>query len=129
MSLIMTIQTIFIRLFIYLFSKNIWMSLTLTLVIVGGLMISFVYVCSLIPSEPYSRNITWIIPLLVIPIIILIFENFFYYAGDYNFEFSPLVLYNRNTYITTILIISILVLTLLVVCINTLQVKCPMRLY
>ena len=105
------------------------MSLTLTLVIVGGLMISFVYVCSLIPSEPYRRNTIWIIPLLIIPLFILIFEEFFYYAGNYRFEFSPIALYNRNTYITTILIISILVITLLVVCINTLQVKCPMRLY
>ena len=105
------------------------MSLTLTLVIVGGLMISFVYVCSLIPSEPYRRNIFWVIPFLVIPIFILISEKFFHFLRNYNLEFSPIILYNSNTYTTTILIIRILVITLLVVCINTLQVKCPMRLY
>jgi len=52
----MTIQTVFSRFFIYWLTKHVWMSLTLILVIVGGLMISFVYVSSLIPAEPYTRT-------------------------------------------------------------------------
>ena len=105
------------------------MSLTLILVIVGGLMISFVYVSSLIPSEPYSRTFIWFSPIILIPFITICLNPTQIFIYDKNLEFIPLLLFNNITYIATIIIITILIITLLIVCTNTLQIKCPMRSY
>jgi len=129
MRLLLTIQTIITGIFIYFIFKNIWMSLTLILVIVGGLMISFVYVSSLIPSEPYSRTFIWFSPIILIPFITICLNPTQIFIYDKNLEFIPLLLFNNITYIATIIIITILIITLLIVCTNTLQIKCPMRSY
>lgn len=92
-------------------------------------MISFVYISSLIPTEPYTRTYTWISPIVIFPFIFIVLKPFIYQI-NYNFyEYTPINIFNRNTYSGTILIVGILIITLLIVCVNTLQVKCPMRSY
>jgi len=105
------------------------MALTLTLVIVGGLMISFVYVRSLIPAEPYTRAYTWLLPLVIIPFILIIFNSMYNIFSLELLEFRPINLFNSTTYGGTILVVGILIITLLIVCVNTLQIKRPMRSY
>jgi len=129
MRLLLTVQTIIVSVFIYFVFKNIWMSLTLILVIVGGLIISFVYVSSLIPSEPYSRTFIWFSPIVLIPFITICLNPTQLFLDNKNLEFIPLLLFNNITYLATIIIITILIITLLIVCTNTLQIKCPMRSY
>lgn len=129
MRLLLTLQTIVIRIAIYIVTKNIWMSLTLVLVIVGGLMISFVYVSSLIPAEPYSRTLIWLSPIVIIPFITICFKPTQFQLPFSFVEFTPIDLYNNTTFSATIIVITILIITLLVICSNTLQVKSPMRSY
>lgn len=105
------------------------MALTLTLVIVGGLMISFVYVSSLIPAEPYTRTFMWISPVVLIPFLFLCISFLSTQFVNYSIEFTPVTLFNYNIYLGTILVVGILIITLLIVCVNTLQVKSPMRSY
>ena len=102
------------------------MALTLTLVIVGGLMISFVYVSSLMPAEPYTRTFTWISPVILLPFFVICFKQTSIYWINI-IEYTPISIFNTETFIGSLLIITILIITLLIVCINTLQVKCPMR--
>lgn len=105
------------------------MALTLTLVIVGGLMISFVYVSSLIPAEPYTRVFMWISPVVFIPFLTLCLLNIQRQFFFNRLEYTPVNLFNINTYRGTIVVVRILIITLLIVCINTLQVKRPLRSY
>ena len=125
----MTIQTIITRLYLYIVTKNIWISLTLILVIVGGLMISFVYVSSLIPAEPYTRAFVWISPVVIFPFIIVIINNIIFQFTKNILEFVPINLFNSKTLWGTLLVVRILIITLLIVCVNTLSVKSPMRSY
>lgn len=106
------------------------MSLVLILVIVGGLMISFIYICSLIPNEPFIRNSLWLTPLIIFLIMIgLILPSRFKFNLTFTESFHPLTLIRRNTLISVLFIVLILILALLVVCTNTLQVKNPMRTF
>lgn len=129
LSIIMTVQTVFSRLFIYFYTKHVWMSLTLILVIVGGLMISFVYVRSLIPAEPYTRTFIWITPVVVIPFIVLFLNFINYKFYKFRLEFVPNSIFNSATYWGILFIVWVLIITLLIVCVNTLRVKTPMRSY
>jgi len=91
-------------------------------------MISFVYVSSLIPSEPYTRQFVRFLPIVIVPFIFLILKPFIPLKRG-ALEYSPVNLVNNNTYLGTLVIVGVLLITLLVVCINTLQVKTPMRSY
>ena len=128
LRLIVTVQTLFARLFIWWYKRIVWIALILTLIIVGGLMISFVYVSSLIPSEPYTRQFVRFLPIVIVPFIFLILKPFIPLKRG-ALEYSPVNLVNNNTYLGTLVIVGVLLITLLVVCINTLQVKTPMRSY
>ena len=125
----MTVQTVITSILLYVYIKNVWMALSLTLVIVGGLMISFVYVSSLIPAEPYTRTFMWISPVVFIPFLLICTSSISTQFINYSVEFTPVNLFNYSIYLGTILVVSILIVTLLIVCINTLQVKSPMRSY
>ena len=92
-------------------------------------MISFVYVSSLIPSEPYTRLFIWISPLVVIPFVFIILKPRYNFFRLNLLEYTPISLFNTNTFRGTIFIVGILIITLLIVCINTLQVKNSMRSY
>merc|ERR1712002_1214774 len=128
LRLIVTLQTLLTSLYIYRHKRIIWIALILTLIIVGGLMISFVYVSSLIPSEPYTRQFVRFLPIVIVPFIFLILKPFIPLKRG-ALEYSPVNLVNNNTYLGTLVIVGVLLITLLVVCINTLQVKTPMRSY
>jgi len=125
----MTIQTVITRFFVYWITKHVWMSLTLILVIVGGLMISFVYVSSLIPAEPYTRTFIWVSPVVIIPFLVLIVNFINYKVTNSVLDFIPLNIFNTRTFWGTLFIVGILIITLLIVCVNTLRVKRPMRSY
>jgi NADH-ubiquinone oxidoreductase chain 6 len=129
LRLIVTLQTLFTSLYIYSHKRIIWIALILTLIIVGGLMISFVYVSSLIPSEPYTRQFVRFLPVVLVPFIFLILKPMIKMFERGVLEYSPVNLINSNTYLGTLVIVGVLLITLLVVCINTLQVKTPMRSY
>jgi len=129
LRLIVTLQTLFTSLYIYSHKRIIWIALILTLIIVGGLMISFVYVSSLIPSEPYTRQFVRFLPVVLVPFIFLILKPVIKMFERGVLEYSPVNLINSNTYLGTLVIVGVLLITLLVVCINTLQVKTPMRSY
>ena len=128
LRLIVTIQTLLARLYIWWYKRITWIALILTLIIVGGLMISFVYVSSLIPSEPYTRQFVRFLPIVLVPFIFLILKPLVFLKRGV-LEYSPVNLINNNTYLGTLVVVGILLITLLVVCINTLQVKTPMRSY
>ena len=105
------------------------MALTLVLVIVGGLMISFVYVSSLIPAEPYTRTFMWFSPVVLVPFLLVSLRSLGTQLINYSVEFTPVNIFNYSIYLGTILVVGILIITLLIVCVNTLQVKSPMRSY
>jgi len=92
-------------------------------------MISFVYVRSLIPAEPYTRTFIWIAPVVVIPFFLFFFNFLSYKFYKFRVEFIPNRIFNINNYWGILFIVWILIITLLIVCINTLRVKTPMRSY
>jgi len=92
-------------------------------------MISFVYVSSLIPAEPYTRTFIWVSPIVIIPLIVLIINFVNYQVFKSLLDFIPISIFNRGTFWGTLFIVGILIVTLLIVCVNTLRVKRPMRSY
>ena len=90
-------------------------------------MVSFIYVCTLIPSEPTYYHLTWFYPLFILPFFILLLSNKLDLLFRNYIIYKPLNLFNYRTIYFTIIIILILLITLLVISSNTLQIKTPMR--
>lgn len=125
MGVILIVQTLVVAITIYYTFKTTWLAIMLILVITGGLMVSFIYVCTLVPAEPTSRAITWFFPRALIPAVPItaLYLTRFTPTKFY----SPLRLYTVRSINGTITIILILLITLLVIRSNTVQIKSPLR--
>ena len=121
------LQTLFLSVISYSIIKFNWISIIVILIIAGGLMVSFIYVCTLIPSEPTYFHLTWFYPLFILPFFILVLNNKSDLILRNNAISKPLTLFNYSAVYFTIIIILILLITLLVISSNTLQIKTPMR--
>lgn len=92
---IILIQTILIRLFTGSLTFNFWFSYILFLIIIGGILILFIYITRIASNEKFkfSYPVLFIIFRLILTIIILIFIND-YYFNDLNLNIINLI--NQN---------------------------------
>merc|ERR1712055_368032 len=121
LSLILTLQTLLLAIYYYVLIKNIWLTLILILVVIGGLMITFVYISSLVTSEINTRGYL----LLPFTLFYLLF-NFKLINYIYS-DFLPFNIFNVNNYLRVVMMIILIVVALFVVCSNTLSNKSPLR--
>merc|ERR1712080_431143 len=116
LRLLLTLQTLFIRLFLFLVYKTTWLSFVLVLIIIGGLMISFIYISSLIPF-------------IFIPVFTIIL-NYKLKLVHTNLHLNlPRIIFESSTLWGMLFVVVILVLTLFVVCLNIYQLKSPLRTF
>nr|ANJ70360.1 NADH dehydrogenase subunit 6 [Colymbetes fuscus] len=135
MGLILMIQTILISLMTGMFSYTFWFSYILFLVMIGGMLILFIYMTSLASNEmfTFSKNI------VIMMFIMIMFMSCAYMMLDY-FNLNPLfktsnmiesfnnmmfyknenlitlnMIYNKPNMFITILLINYLFLTLIAV--------------
>lgn len=94
-GIIILIQTILIRLFTGSLTFNFWFSYILFLIIIGGILILFIYITRIASNEKFkfSYPVLFIIFRLILTIIILIFIND-YYFNDLNLNIINLI--NQN---------------------------------
>nr|AXS65748.1 NADH dehydrogenase subunit 6 [Staphylinoidea sp. 13 KM-2017] len=125
MSMILLIQTIMISLMTGLMKMNFWYSYILFLIMIGGLLILFMYMTSIASNEKFkfSFNLNLIfIPLMIIFSMNIIFPlkyNLLYYTNSLNSPFNYIMdlnkFFNYPLNILMILMIIYLFLGLIVV--------------
>nr|UYB78714.1 NADH dehydrogenase subunit 6 [Ornithodoros turicata]UYB78740.1 NADH dehydrogenase subunit 6 [Ornithodoros turicata] len=69
MVMIMILTTIYMSIMMYKFMKFSWFILIITLLILGGLLVIFLYITSLTPNKKFTFNKKWLfisLPLLLV---------------------------------------------------------------
>nr|YP_010305001.1 NADH dehydrogenase subunit 6 [Semidalis macleodi]ULR86832.1 NADH dehydrogenase subunit 6 [Semidalis macleodi] len=106
MGLILMTQIILMSLLMSLFSMNYWFSFILFIVMIGGLMVLFIYMTSLAPNSMFSTNLNMLIFILTAIMIsfmtldMMLFNNFFIKNNlDMN---SMEIIFNNNNMLTKI---------------------------
>jgi len=82
MGLILLIQTILTAIIIGFFNINFWYSYLLYLIIIGGILVLFIYITSVASNEKFkiSRKLIVLIIILVLTILLnLIFIDLYYF--------------------------------------------------
>nr|UKE80234.1 NADH dehydrogenase subunit 6 [Zonitis tarasca borealis] len=75
LGLILLIQTTIISLISGMFSYNFWFSYILFLIMIGGMLILFIYMTSIASNEKFSFNMKTMWLMLMIPLTIVISMN------------------------------------------------------
>nr|QRW36316.1 NADH dehydrogenase subunit 6 [Hydroporus brevis] len=135
MGLILMIQTILIVLISGLYTYTFWFSYILFLIMIGGMLILFMYMTSLASNEKFkiSKNIIMMMIILIMFFIILLFFNDYmpmeYFQKNSNILMSLnnmmllknenlsslYALYNHPNFLINILMINYLLITLIAV--------------
>nr|QSF20087.1 NADH dehydrogenase subunit 6 [Xenapatidea procincta] len=131
MGLILLIQTLNISLISGLLSLNFWYSYILFLIMVGGLLILFIYVSSLSPNQKFTFNkkifLINILFIFMIMWMLMKMDNYFTLNLDminfnsleinqnYMLKMSLNKLYNKPTNQIMFLLINYLLLTLFII--------------
>nr|YP_009057638.1 NADH dehydrogenase subunit 6 [Nymphes myrmeleonoides]AHY39221.1 NADH dehydrogenase subunit 6 [Nymphes myrmeleonoides] len=132
MGILLLIQTIIISMMCGLFTYSYWYSYILFLIMIGGMLILFMYMTSLASNELFKFSLMNIMiifmSIFIILLIYLFMDKFmimnqnmemyintsFMYMNKEN-EFNLIKLYNNPTMNLTILTINYLLLTLIVI--------------
>nr|YP_010390383.1 NADH dehydrogenase subunit 6 [Pulex irritans]UPV72705.1 NADH dehydrogenase subunit 6 [Pulex irritans] len=129
MGFMLMIQTIWISLIIGISSKTFWFSYILVITFLGGMLILFIYLTSLSPSENFYFSFNKMIILLIISLCMMIFillnkniimnsfnnmDSFQFYT-NLNYSSNLNKLYNFPNNMITILLIIYLFITLICV--------------
>nr|QLY90120.1 NADH dehydrogenase subunit 6 [Athripsodes aterrimus] len=124
--MILIIQTIMLSLMIGIINKNFWFSYILFLIIIGGLMVLFLYMISLISNNLYKFNLIKM-NMIILSILIL---NIWLYIKNFNImtDIKPMLMqmietpyyaslmkmYNTYTLMIMILIMNYLFFALII---------------
>nr|AMW67901.1 NADH dehydrogenase subunit 6 [Heterosmylus sp. YW-2016] len=143
MGLILLMQTISVSLICGLISFTYWFSYILFLVMIGGMLVLFIYMTSLASNELFNFSMNYFLTtmfLLASSILLFYFiDNYFMYMinqdSNYfhmiteNFEnqLNLIKLYNNPTMNLTIMLINYLFLTLIIVVYITKKNFGPLR--
>nr|ARH54348.1 NADH dehydrogenase subunit 6 [Cyrtanaspis phalerata] len=92
MGLILFIQTLFISLITGNFNFNYWFSYIIFLILIGGMLILFIYMTSIASNEKFKLNFKLLITINTI-IIILLFYTYFYPSNKLNYE---MIMFNNT---------------------------------
>nr|YP_010166592.1 NADH dehydrogenase subunit 6 [Hydrocolus stagnalis]QRV62683.1 NADH dehydrogenase subunit 6 [Hydrocolus stagnalis] len=135
MGMILLIQTIIIALITGMYSYSFWFSYILFLIMIGGMLILFMYMTSLASNEKfdYSKNMIMLIMILsaISLILFIIYDSMFtnYIQKNSNMletlnqlilnknenSMSLYMLYNNPNYLINILMINYLLITLIAI--------------
>nr|YP_009691910.1 NADH dehydrogenase subunit 6 [Thermistis croceocincta]QEG58716.1 NADH dehydrogenase subunit 6 [Thermistis croceocincta] len=81
LGFILLIQTILIALLTGMMSHNFWFSYILFLIMIGGMLILFIYMTSIASNEKFkfSKNLMILFFISTMPLVILLKDFFFFY--------------------------------------------------
>ena len=132
-GVLLLIQTLFITILVSIWNLSSWISIIIFLILIGGLLILFIYIIRVACNEKFKRNYKIIIItlfLMFIPseeIIIEININEYIYSFKSNEILSFLIIFNTKTMIISILIFIYIYLTIIVVSTIVKIYKGPLR--
>nr|WRK67322.1 NADH dehydrogenase subunit 6 [Nemoptera coa] len=131
MGLILLIQTIIVSMTCGLYSYSYWFSYILFLIMLGGMLVLFIYMTSLASNELFSISMNWLILSIILLVIssmsmfmfdqlLLNYNNYEMMMFNNNLMFNenenPLIkLYNNPTMNITIMMMNYLLLTLIII--------------
>ncbi|YP_002808599.1 NADH dehydrogenase subunit 6 (mitochondrion) [Tachypleus tridentatus] len=115
MILNLIILTILSSLLTTLFMKISWFSYILFLIMLGGMLVVFIYITSLAPNEPFKLSlITMILMTSSFPLVLSSYNYMFHYKSTM-FKLSITNMFSSLSLLTTILLVSFLLITLIAV--------------
>nr|YP_010004129.1 NADH dehydrogenase subunit 6 [Prioneris clemanthe]QNR01235.1 NADH dehydrogenase subunit 6 [Prioneris clemanthe] len=134
MGMLILIQTMFVSLLMGLYLNTYWFSYILFLIFMGGLLVLFIYVSSIASNElikfSFKLKFSLLIWILIYSIIIFNYKNFFLkdlffnnemnifnqyflFLNEYKINLSKL--YDKQTFLLTMMLIIYLFITLIAV--------------
>nr|UYO79263.1 NADH dehydrogenase subunit 6 [Hydropsyche sp. XG-2022] len=140
MGLLILSQTLITCLMMNFFLNYYWLSYILYLIMLGGILILFMYMCSIASNKIIQFNTNLLMYSILIFLVMLIFINKFKWTNlnllminNLNFFFSNEMfsmskIYNNYTYKITIMLIIYLFILLLMVSMFTNSNKGPLRI-
>lgn len=93
-GLILLTQTIIIRLITGNFFINFWFRYILFLIIIGGMLILFIYITRIASNEKFSIRFSNFIPLITILFLFTITILYFYFI--INFTNNEIIIFNKS---------------------------------
>nr|YP_009946944.1 NADH dehydrogenase subunit 6 [Macrostemum floridum]QOH91262.1 NADH dehydrogenase subunit 6 [Macrostemum floridum] len=144
-GILLLIQTISISLLMNLTTNIYWISYIFYLMMVGGLLILFMYMCSISSNELILNNSMFImISMIMIFFIIFLFNQFYFFSFKtwyFNFHWTPNSLlnflsdpiiisnklFNSNFHLLTIMLMSYLLIILTVISKLISSINGPLR--
>nr|ADO60632.1 NADH dehydrogenase subunit 6 [Oedemera virescens] len=78
MGLILLIQTIIISMMTGNMTPNFWFSYILFLILIGGMLILFIYMTSIASNEKFKMN-SLMTMMILLPLIVILSSNFIYF--------------------------------------------------
>nr|YP_007026056.1 NADH dehydrogenase subunit 6 [Carcinoscorpius rotundicauda]AFR25746.1 NADH dehydrogenase subunit 6 [Carcinoscorpius rotundicauda]AFT65396.1 NADH dehydrogenase subunit 6 [Carcinoscorpius rotundicauda] len=115
MILNLIILTILSSLLMTLFMKTSWFAYILFLIMLGGMLVVFIYISSLAPNEPFKFSITFTTFITILFPLSLLMYNYKFHSKSTTFKFSSINMFSSLSLITTILLMTFLLMTLIVV--------------
>nr|YP_010164569.1 NADH dehydrogenase subunit 6 [Monolepta hieroglyphica]QRM91332.1 NADH dehydrogenase subunit 6 [Monolepta hieroglyphica] len=125
---ILLIQTILTALISGLMNINFWYSYILFLIMVGGMLILFIYMTSIVSNEKFKINpkLSFLMTLLMLYMIILLMDKFYLNMNNQIFDMnsqnlmyfhnlSMIKYFNKPNYLMMLIIIIYLFITLIAV--------------
>nr|AYR05121.1 NADH dehydrogenase subunit 6 [Coleoptera sp. ACP-2013] len=94
MGMILLIQTIVVCLITGLLNMNFWFSYMLFLIMIGGMLVLFIYMVSIASNEVFNYSFKIIIPFILLSIFLIVFINNSYLSMN-NFLMSN---FSNNLY-------------------------------
>lgn len=128
MGLTLIAQTIITSYILFKLTKMSWYAYILVIVLVGGLLVTFIYVAVLIPAEPHARRSLWSLPVILPTATLLTLTASKSFTSNLTWT-SPTIIYSKRSIIITVILITLLLLALIIVVNNTYSLKGPMRSY
>nr|YP_009536369.1 NADH dehydrogenase subunit 6 [Ornithodoros hermsi]AYN50647.1 NADH dehydrogenase subunit 6 [Ornithodoros hermsi]UYB78376.1 NADH dehydrogenase subunit 6 [Ornithodoros hermsi] len=123
MTLIMIMITLYINIFMYFMMKYTWFLLLISLLILGGLMVIFLYITSLTPNKKFSFNKKLFV--ISIPLYLLIkMDNKMILSSS---DFQVLNIFNYSSLLMMIYMMLYLMLTLISITIVVKSTLAPLK--
>ena len=101
LGLTLLVQTILITFITGLINLNFWFSYLIFLIIIGGILILFIYITRIASNEKFKISKNYLFIILNLPILIIIFTDKLYY----NLNITNIELINQNNFYSTYLTI------------------------
>nr|AZH07867.1 NADH dehydrogenase subunit 6 [Lepinotus reticulatus] len=132
MSIILITSTLMISILTSTLIKQFWFSYILILIFIGGMLILFIYMVSLIPNKKFKFNYNMLWPFFTLPVLLTISPlNFSEMNLKINQIFhiylNTIKIFNSTSSLLTILTISFLFLIMIMVTKITKSIKGPIR--